>query len=259
VIVKPTMSEGRNAFVDAKAWRADDPRALTVRYEKAAALVGAERIMVQELIPGNGRAQMSYAAVWDRGEPIGSLTARRLRQYPVDFGFTSTYVETVTLPQIEQAACRFLKSLEYSGLVEIEFKYDARDGTYKILDVNTRSWTWIALGAAAGVDFAFIQWQLAVGREVDRISGRPGATWRYLSRDLAVALLEMFAGTITPADCLRSLRHAPAAAVLAWDDPLPALIDLPLVATRVARRRLSLISSIARSQLPARTASASRQ
>ena len=63
VIVKPTVSEGRNAFVKAKAWRADDLRALTARYEKAVAMVGAERIMVQELVPGDGHAQVSYAAV----------------------------------------------------------------------------------------------------------------------------------------------------------------------------------------------------
>jgi D-aspartate ligase len=259
VIVKPTVSEGRNAFVDAKAWRANDSRALAARYDKAAGLVGADRIMVQELIPGAGRTQFSYAAVWDRGTPMGWLTARRTRQYPVDFGFTSTFVETIALPEIEQAACRFLRSLDYSGLVEIEFKYDARDGSYKILDVNTRTWTWISLGAAAGVDFTLLQWRLAVGERIAPVAGRAGVSWRYLSRDLAAAALEMLAGTIAPIDCLRTLRPARAAAVLAWDDPLPAALDLPLVAARVAKRRLWSISSTARSQLPVRTVSASRR
>lgn len=238
VVIKPTVSEGRNAFVPAKAWRADDQRALIAGYDKAEAMVGADRIMVQELIPGDGRTQFSYAAIWDRGAPVGALVARRLRQYPVEFGFTSTHVETIALPDVEDAAYRFLKSLDYNGLVEIEFKYDARDRSYKILDVNTRTWTWIALGAAAGIDFPAIQWRLARGERITPLAARTGVTWRYLSRDLVAAAHEMLLGTLSPGDCLRSLRHAPASAVFAWDDLLPAALDLPLVAARVIKRRL---------------------
>ena len=209
------------------------------RYDEARALGGADSIMVQELIPGDGAAQFSYAAVWDRGRPIGSLVARRRRQYPIDFGFTSTLVESIELPAVEAAAARFLDSLAFSGLVEIEFKYDARDGSYKILDVNARTWTWIGLGAAAGVDFAALQWRLAAGETVAPLAGRSGASWLYLSRDLVASLHEMLAGRLSPLAYLRSLRRSSAAAVFAWDDPWPAAIDLPLSAMRVAARRLT--------------------
>jgi D-aspartate ligase len=238
VIIKPTVCEGRDAFVAAKAWRADEQRTLVAHYDEAEALVGSESIMIQELIPGDGRSQVSYAAVWDRGQPIASLVARRRRQYPIDFGFTSTFVETVACDDVEDAACRFLRSLDYSGLVEMEFKFDARDGSYKILDVNARSWTWIALGAASGTDFAAVQWRLANGEPVEPHSARPGATWRYLSRDLIAAGQEMICGTLSPRECLSSLRPSSASAVFAWDDPLPALLDLPVVTGRVIKRRL---------------------
>jgi D-aspartate ligase len=238
VVLKPTVHEGRNAFVAAKAWRADDPRALIARYDEAKALVGAGNVMVQELIPGDGKTQFSYAAVWDRGTPVGSLVAKRRRQYPIEFGYTSTFVETTEQPEIEAAATRFLASLDYCGLVEIEFKYDRREDRYKILDVNARAWTWISLGAAAGIDFPAIQWRLALGDSVRPLSPRLGATWRYLSRDLAAAAQEMLTGTLSPVGCLRSLHPASASAVLAWDDPQPAALDLPLVAARVAKRRL---------------------
>jgi predicted ATP-grasp superfamily ATP-dependent carboligase len=234
-VIKPTI---RNANIHPKAWRADDRRALVAAYDKAKALVGADRIMVQELIPGDGSAQFSYAAIWDRGAPVGSLVARRARQYPIDFGVTSTYVETIASPEIEAAAGRFLSSLNYSGLVEIEFKFDTRDGSYKMLDVNPRVWTWIALGAAAGIDFPLMQWRLATGEQVAPAAARLGVTWRYLSRDLVAAMQAMLAGTLSPIACVRSLRHAPASAVFASDDPLPGLFDLPLVTTRLFKRRL---------------------
>jgi D-aspartate ligase len=236
VILKPTIFEGRTAFASAKAWRADDLRALLTLYDKATALVGAETIMVQELIPGDGSTQFSYAAVWDNGAEVGVLTARRRRQYPIDFGYTSTFVETTSLAHVEEASRRFLNSLGYSGLVEIEFKYDRRDGAYKILDVNARAWTWIALGAAAGVDFCDIQWRLAQGEKVSRTAAIPGVSWRYLSRDLVAGVQEMLSGTLTTPDLLRSWRSSWASAVFAWDDPWPATLDLPLVAARVAKR-----------------------
>jgi predicted ATP-grasp superfamily ATP-dependent carboligase len=245
VILKPTAHDGRNAFADAKAWRVGDEHALRARYDEAERLVGADRIMIQEIIPGDGASQFSYAAVWDRGAPVASLVAQRRRQYPIDFGFTSTLVETIELPAIEQAAVRFLKSLDYSGLVEIEFKFDARDGSYKILDVNARAWTWIALGAAAGIDFAALQYRLAAGETIAPLCGRAGVNWLYFSRDLVASLQEMFAGRLSPAAYLRSLRRSSASAVFAWDDPWPAALDLPLVAARVATRRFSRRGSTA--------------
>jgi D-aspartate ligase len=196
VILKPTVREGRNAFVDAKAWRVDRASDLDERYEAAKALVGADTIMIQELIPGDGTAQHSYAAVWDRGAPVGALVARRRRQYPVEFGFTSTFVETVDAPDVEAAATRFLTSLNYSGLVEIEFKYDARDGRHKILDVNARAWTWIA----AGIDFAAIQWALAIGEDIGPLTARDDVSWLYFPHDLAASLTKW-----QPADYRRSV------------------------------------------------------
>ena len=58
-------------------------------------MIGADSLMIKEIIPGDGAAQFSYAGVWHDGKAVGSLVARRRRQYPIDFGFTSTLVETV--------------------------------------------------------------------------------------------------------------------------------------------------------------------
>jgi D-aspartate ligase len=238
VILKATVREGRNRFLDAKAWRVDNERTLLARYEEAKSLVGPGSIMVQELIPGDGTAQLSYAALWHRGKPIASLVARRRRQFPITFGFTSTFVETIERPVVEAEACRFLASLDYSGLVEIEFKYDAREGAYKILDVNARCWAWIAIGAAAGIDFPALQWRLATGEDIEPHRGRCDARWLYVSRDLAAAVCEMLAGRLSPVAYRRSFRRPLAWAVFAWDDPLPALLDLPLSAVRIAARAL---------------------
>jgi predicted ATP-grasp superfamily ATP-dependent carboligase len=239
LILKPAVKESKNIFTLAKAWRVDDRAALLARYDEAAAAVGHDHIVIQELIPGGGSAQFSYAGVWDRGAPVASLVARRTRQYPTDFGRTSTFVETIQNEQVEAAASQFLNSLGYTGIAEIEFKFDARDRRYKILDVNARSWTWNSLGALAGVDFPYILWRMAMGEKVNRVRADADARWMYLSRDILAAISGMLAGTLSPADYLRSYRRPIAFATFAKDDFLPALVDLPLTAWRTLARRLS--------------------
>jgi predicted ATP-grasp superfamily ATP-dependent carboligase len=236
VILKPTVHETRNAFTRAKAWRADDRDTLIARYREAASLVGEGAIVLQEMIPGGGAEQFSYAAVWDKGRPIASLVARRTRQYPIEFGYTSTFVETVEQSEVESAACRFLESIDHSGLVEVEFKHDRRDGRYKLLDVNARAWTWNGLGSIAGVDFAHVLWRAAVGETMTPVRAHSHVGWMHGSRDILAAGLEMLMGRLSPAAYLRSWRMPLVFAAFAKDDLRPGLYDLPLAASRVLRR-----------------------
>ncbi len=237
VILKPTYRKGRNAFTMAKAWRADDRVALLSRYDEAAALVGGDAIVIQELIPGAGEAQFSYAAVWDNGLPVASLVARRTRQYPVDFGFTSTFVETVENAEVESAAIRFLAALRFRGLVEVEFKYDCRDHRYKLLDVNPRAWTWIGLSEAAGVDLAFVQWRLSRGEPTPMARAAAGAGWSHVSRDLVAAMQQIGRGSLSPLAYAGSLFKLRRFAAFALDDQLPAFADLPVLIPRMMKRR----------------------
>jgi predicted ATP-grasp superfamily ATP-dependent carboligase len=240
VVLKPTVREQRNPFTRDKAWRVDDRGALLARYQEAAAMVGERAIVLQELVPGGGSAQFSYAAVWHRGAPVASLVARRTRQYPIDFGYTSTYVETIEQNEVEEAACRFLKSIDYSGLVEVEFKRDHRDGRFKILDVNARAWTWNALGSIAGVDFAHVLWRLAMGETIAPVRSHASVAWMHGSRDVLAAALEMSAGKLSLADYLRCWRKPLVFAAFAKDDLMPGIVDLPLAVARVLRRYLPI-------------------
>ena len=237
LILKPVTRHSNSAFSHAKAWRVDDASTLLARYDEAAALVGAESVLVQELIPGNGFFQFSYAAVCHCGVPFASLIARRRRQYPVDLGFSCTFVESIEQPVVEKLACRFLKATGYSGLVELAFKYDRRDGRFKLLDVNARPWTWLPLGGKAGVDFPWMLWKLALGEPVEQARGRAGCAWTHLSRDLAAAFAEFRAGSLTLSGYLKSFQATPLEfAAFAKDDPLPGLLDLPLTLLQAWQR-----------------------
>lgn len=151
-VVKPDVKPCENRFTRANAWRADDRAVLLDRWREAASLVGTEAAIVQELVPGGGEAQYSFAALCDDGVPVAHLTARRARQYPRDFGHSSSLVETVDEPEVEELGRAVIAALRWTGLVEVEFKRVPRDGHYLLLDINPRVWTWHCIGARAGVD-----------------------------------------------------------------------------------------------------------
>jgi len=192
--------------------------------------------------------------VFDRGQPVAALVARRTRQYPIDFGYTSTFVETIERDEVDEAARRFLAALEFSGLAEVEFKYDARDQRYKLLDVNARVWTWAALGGAAGLDFPILAWRLAMGESVAPVEMQRRAAWMHGSRDLVAACQEMLAGTLSPAHYL-AFRPNLVFAAFTLDDPLPGIVEMPLALGRVLKRRLPVAARSAYDHLatPTRT------
>jgi D-aspartate ligase len=232
LVLKPAAYGQPNALTMAKCWKAATRDDLIRLYDQATALQGASGVILQELIPGGGESQFSYAAVWHEGAPVASLVARRLRQLPVDFGFTSTLVETIENATIERAAEKFLASLDFSGLVELEFKFDARDGRYKLLDFNNRAWAWIGLTEAAGVDMPYVAWRLATGQNPEPQRGRAGAVWMHVARDLASASRHAVEGRLGLANYCACWRRPLVLAAFAWDDPLPGLLELPLALYR---------------------------
>ena len=124
VVVKPAYKQAANRLTMDKAWRADDAEALRRRYDEACRLVDPAILMLQELIPGDGAAQLSFAALCRDGEVLASLTACRTRQFPMDFGRASSYVETIDDAGVERDARCLLEAMRFTGLVEVEFKRD---------------------------------------------------------------------------------------------------------------------------------------
>jgi len=229
-ILKPATHASVNRFTAEKAWRVTNRQELLARYREARELIPPDLILIQEMIPGGGESQFSYAALCYNGEPIASLTARRTRQYPIDFGYSSSFVETLDVPEIVAPSRRLLAAIRYTGLVEVEYKLDARNGRYKLLDINPRLWTWSPLGGRAGVDFPYLLWQMMVGRPVAEKTGRTGVRWVRMSTDVPAAIHEMLRGRLSLGAYLRSLRSPVEFALMAADDPLPGLLDLPLFA-----------------------------
>jgi D-aspartate ligase len=82
VILKPAVKDRDNPLTQDKAWQVFDRAELSRQYQVACRLLPAEQIMIQDVIPGGGDYQLSYAGVMDHGRPVAEVVAKRLRQYP---------------------------------------------------------------------------------------------------------------------------------------------------------------------------------
>jgi len=243
VILKPAVRLKPTSLAIPKAWRADNRDELLARLEEASSFIPPENLILQEMIPGGGETQFSYAALCKDGFPLASIVARRLRQYPKDFGQFSTFVETAEEPQVVAASERLLAAARFTGLAEVEFKKDPRDGRFKVLDVNPRVWGWHTLSVRAGVDFSYLLWLLTKGEPVPMLKARAGERWVHGSADLRVTLGEILNGGLSLSSYLRSLRGPKESAIFAWDDPLPGLLDLPLFAYSLGKRAIGAKAS----------------
>ena len=238
LVVKPAIKEHFFYVTRAKAWRADTRAELASSFRRAAAIVGDGEVIVQELIPGGGQEQYAYCALFRDGRAIADMTVRRRRQHPSDFGRASTYVETICLADLAAPSTRFLSATGYYGLAELEFKRDPRDGAYKLLDVNARTWGYHTLGPAAGVDFPYLMFRDQMGERVDEVHARPGVRWVRLATDLPNAVRDFRSGTLRPRDYLRTLLAVNTEAVFSLRDPLPGLYEIALLPYLAVRRGL---------------------
>jgi len=238
VILKPAYCSSFNRFTASKAWRIDNREQLLARYDEAKTLVDPGALMIQEVIPGGGESQFSYTALCQDGRPIASLTARRARQIPMDFGRASTFVETVDDPATSAAAVRLIETLRYTGIVEVEFKRDPRNGKLKLLDINPRVWGWHSLCGPAGVDYPYLLWLLTIGEPIPETKAAVGVRWVRMSTDAPTAIREVLHGRLSLREYLRSIRPPVAPAIHASDDPLPGVLEIPLLAYLVGKRVL---------------------
>jgi D-aspartate ligase len=237
-ILKPAVNHHFFPQTNIKAIPVEDRDELRRAFVQMSQYIPPNEILVQERIPGGGENQFSYCAVCREGRVYGSMVAQRRRQYPVDFGNASTFVETTTQSTVEKGGRQFLESIGFDGIAEVEFKFDPRDQKYKILDANLRTWGWHTLGKAAGIDFAYLLWRQAVGRPVADVGAPRDASWMREITDI-VALLKSRHRGADVKHLLKALFSGRlSSATFSFSDPLPFFAEFALwISSGISRQK----------------------
>lgn len=188
-LVKPCQSHLFYEHFGKKMVRADSLGQLEETYSKAAA-VGLE-VMLQELIPGDDNEVVNYNSyVWE-GKILAEFTAVHVRNGPASFGPPRVVVSR-SVPAVIEPGRRMLQALEFSGFSCTEFKRDARDGLYKVLDINGRHNLSTLLAVHCGINFPWLHYRhLSDGIAPQASEFREEVYWIDLIRDIGYSALSL--------------------------------------------------------------------
>lgn len=120
------------------------------------------RSVAQEYVPGGSDDHYFVDGFRNRhGTFNGLFCRRRLRIFPPDFGNSSC---SRSIPPQEVAGAidgltTLLSRLHYRGIFSAEFKRDARNGEFKLLEVNTRAWWYVEFAARCGINVCRMAWE----------------------------------------------------------------------------------------------------
>ena len=225
VILKPAITARFLSITNIKAYRADNRKELQRLYEKMSGIIGSSEVIVQDLLPDPSRNLFSFGGYFRNGEPIVGLSVKKHRQLPRDFGRSSTFVESVEIPELNKLAGQLLRAIGYTGLAEVEFMWNAKQDRFELLEVNARLWAWHSLAMAAGLDLPYVAFAEALGRNPAIGPLRQGVKWVRFLTDVRAAAQGIRSGSLGLRQYLTSLRGTTAFAVFSASDPLPCIVE----------------------------------
>jgi D-aspartate ligase len=164
----------------------------------------------QEFIPFDGSNRtISFTAFCIEGKIKTFWMGKKLRDHPHQFG-TATFSESIYEVNLLEYSKLLLKELNYTGVCEVEFLKDPRDNEYKIIEVNARTWLWVGLARACGVNYAKMIYDFVNHHDLFfPETYETGKLWINPVSDTAFAVLGLLQGKIKLSTYLSSLLNGP--------------------------------------------------
>ena len=216
-----------------KVIRADDYSSLLKLTKE---LDSEQNFFVQEEIMNSRNEVVSLTCFAEDGVIKTYWMGVKIREHPIQYG-TATLAQSVLYEGVLEEAAPLIKALGYTGVCEIEFMYDERDGLYKLIEINPRTWLWVGLAKACGVDYAKMVFNY--------VNCQPqsfpddyvvGLKWINRLTDFPYSVMAIIKRKIGLKSYLKSLKGKKVYAV--WDrcDRLPGLL-LPFLSFYILRHR----------------------
>jgi predicted ATP-grasp superfamily ATP-dependent carboligase len=188
---------------------------------------GDARFILQEYIPGGDETIWMFNGYFnERSECLFGATGQKLRQFPSHRGSACLGIcakNEVVVAQTKQ----LMRAVAYRGPLDVGYRFDARDGLYKVLDVNPRIGATFRLFVSENeLDVARTLYLDLTGQSIPAAQFCEGRKWIVESNDLLSCWASFREGQLTPNAWLRSLRGVQEGAWLDGDDLAP-LMGLP--------------------------------
>ncbi|MDD1755402.1 MAG: hypothetical protein LUQ39_01005 [Methanomassiliicoccales archaeon] len=185
------------------------------------------RAMVQNIVGAPGKDLYQVCTYFGKD---GYISPRfvwyKARQSPPSFGVASLGV-SVKNRQVEELGMKFLKGIEYQGLGSAEFKMDPVDGTYRLIELNLRTWMQNVMCTVAGLNLPLIQYLDLTGQPCPESGDfAEGIKWWDSLADLDSFVRLRRRGELGFKEWLDSWRGSDCFAYYSPEDVRPALVKV---------------------------------
>ncbi len=191
--------------------------------------INQAQLLLQEYIPGGDDTIWMFNGYFnEQSKCLFGATGRKLRQFPAHRGSTSLGI-CLTNDVVATQTIQLMQALSYCGPLDVGCRFDARDGQYKLLDVNPRIGATFRLFVADNdMDVVRALYLDLTGQTVPSGKLLEGRKWIVESNDLISSWSYFRERELTLGGWLRSLRGVQEGVWLASDDLRP-LSRLPLL------------------------------
>ncbi len=212
-VLEKAVAANAQQLLDAYQWMEESP--------------DAPNVMYQEYIPGGDSDIWIFNGYFDaESRCLAAFTGVKLRQHPAKMGIASLG-ELRQNDTVIKATCDFMRAVGYRGIVDIGYRFDVRDGQYKVLDINPR------LGGAfrmfvdeSGTDVVRAMYLDLTGQAVPSIVARDGRRWMNETADLVASTHYHQLDGLSFWAWFRSLSAVREGATWGLDDPLPFIVAI---------------------------------
>lgn len=224
-------SQGRCISTSVRYARsAKELKEIAARYE----YFSRHPFMIQEYMAGQGEGVF---ALYDHGKPVVFFGHRRLRERPPAGGVSVLSESIVPNPKALKAAQALLDCVGWHGVAMVEFKVSA-DGTPYLMEVNGRFWGSLQLAIDAGMDFPWLLYQMAMGRELSQVKhyatgvqcrwllGDFVRLWKVLMNDGSGPHPQSFGKVRSILQFLKFSGKSCRWEINRWEDPRPFLLEV---------------------------------
>jgi predicted ATP-grasp superfamily ATP-dependent carboligase len=185
-----------------------------------------KRAVIQEMVPGGDECLVIVGCYLDRkGRWVAGFNTQKLAQVPEGFG-TGCIVQSVECPELFAPTARLLESIGFQGIAEVEYKWDATAGAYKLIEINPRSWDQHRLGNASGIDLICLAYNDHAGLPVEAARRPAPGQHKWIAEDTFVttALTLLWRRDPRLRLLLQKARGKRIYAIWSARDPLPLVV-----------------------------------
>lgn len=230
VIIKPSIKHNFYPKTKTQFIISNNKNELIDNFNYALNYIPIDQIMIQEYITCTPGDNVEIGIYYD-SYIKHSISIKKIRQIPMMGGTGTSYYTIHPESKLIESCEKILASINYFGICDIEFIKDNNSNSYKLIDINPRSFKWLYLSTLLGTNYPHIMFnKIFYNKNDTSFSQQIGDNYIFIDEllDLYISIKLIINRKLSIADYYRSLKGNRLYGVASVSDPFPFVMQLVL-------------------------------